>query len=292
MPKELWTIGRLLQWTEQYFHSKGVESSRLDGEVLLSHVLGVDRIYLYTHYDKPMTKEELDKFRPLVIERASGYSVAAVIGKKEFMGLMFNVSKDVLIPRPDTETIIEDLLSQISVDEAPYILDMCTGPGTILYSLLHYLPKATGLGLDISKEALQMAALNRDELHLVDRAKLWQSDMFTALLQDPTTYEEAFDVIVSNPPYIPSDDMKTLAPEVLNEPHVALDGGEDGLDFYRQLIEQAPRFLKTGGLLAFEIGIHQEEAIIELAKSNGAYGDVTMTKDLGGIVRALRWTKK
>lgn len=292
MPKELWTIGRLLQWTEQYFHSKGVESSRLDGEVLLSHVLGVDRIYLYTHYDKPMTKEELDKFRPLVVERANGYSVAAVTGKKEFMGLMFSVSKDVLIPRPDTETIIEDLLSQISTDEAPYILDVCTGPGTILYSLLHYLPKSTGLGLDISKEALQMAAINREQLQLTNRAKLWQSDMFSALENDLATYKETFHVIVSNPPYIPSKDMVDLAPEVLNEPHIALDGGEDGLHFYRQLISKAPQFLKSGGILAFEIGIGQEEAIADMAKDTGAYSDVTMTKDLGGIVRALRWTKK
>ncbi|MDY3973838.1 MAG: peptide chain release factor N(5)-glutamine methyltransferase [Veillonella caviae] len=292
MPKELWTIGRLLQWTEQYFHTKGVESSRLDGEVLLSHVLGVDRIYLYTHYDKPMTKEELDKFRPLVVERASGYSVAAVTGKKEFMGLMFSVSKDVLIPRPDTETIIEDLLSQISPEAAPYILDVCTGPGTILYSLLHYLPKATGLGLDISKEALQMAAINREQLQLTERAKLWQSDMLTALETDVNTYKEAFDVIVSNPPYIPSKDMADLAPEVLNEPHIALDGGENGLDFYRQLLAKAPQFLRSGGFLAFEIGIGQESEIIELAKATGAYGEVTMTKDLGGIVRALRWNKK
>ncbi|MBS4913767.1 MAG: peptide chain release factor N(5)-glutamine methyltransferase [Veillonella sp.] len=292
MPKELWTIGRLLQWTEQYFRNKGVESSRLDGEVLLSHILGVDRIYLYTHYDQPLTKEELDKFRPLVIERGDGFSVAAVIGKKEFMGLTFNVSKDVLIPRPDTETIVEDLLSVIPKDSAPYILDVCTGPGTILYSLLHYVPAATGLGLDISKDALQIAARNREDLKLMDRAKLWQSDMFTALHGDLPTYENAFDVIVSNPPYIPTADMEDLAIEVKNEPQIALDGGADGLDFYRILLQEAPRFLKSGGTLAFEIGINQAEDIAALAEETGAYGLVTMTKDLGGIVRALRWVKK
>ncbi|SUP39943.1 peptide chain release factor N(5)-glutamine methyltransferase [Veillonella criceti] len=290
MPKELWTIGRLLQWTEQYFLGKGVESSRLDGEVLLSHILGKDRIYLYTHYDEPLTKSELDAYRPLVIERGKGYSVAAIIGQKEFMGLSFTVTKDVLIPRPDTETLVEDILSFIPKEQGPYILDVCTGPGTILYSLLHYLPAATGLGLDISKDALAVAVTNREQLQLTERAKLCASDLFTALQKDPQ-YEKAFDIIVSNPPYIPSEEVKTLAPEVLHEPVLALDGGIDGLDFYRRLLTEAPRYLKAGGYLAVEIGYDQAEAVIELATRVGVYGDVVANKDIAGIVRELRWQK-
>lgn len=290
MPKELWTIGRLLQWTEQYFLGKGVESSRLDGEVLLSHILWKDRIYLYTHYDEPLTKSELDAYRPLVIERGKGYSVAAIIGQKEFMGLSFTVTKDVLIPRPDTETLVEDILSFIPKEQGPYILDVCTGPGTILYSLLHYLPAATGLGLDISKDALAVAVTNREQLQLTERAKLCASDLFTALQKDPQ-YEKAFDIIVSNPPYIPSEEVKTLAPEVLHEPVLALDGGIDGLDFYRRLLAEAPQYLKAGGYLAVEIGYDQAEAVTELATKVGVYGDVVANKDIAGIVRELRWQK-
>lgn len=290
MPKELWTIGRLLQWTEQYFLGKGVESSRLDGEVLLSHILGKDRIYLYTHYDKPLTKAELDAYRPLVIERGKGYSVAAIIGEKEFMGLTFSVTKDVLIPRPDTETLVEDILTIIPKAESSYILDVCTGPGTILYSLLHYLPEATGLGLDISKEALTVAVFNRERLQLEERAKLCMSDLFSALQQD-SQYEEAFDIIVSNPPYIPTEEVKTLAPEVLHEPILALDGGADGLDFYRRLVVEAPRYLKKGGYLAVEIGYDQAEKVIALANAVGCYSEVVANADIAGIVRELRWQK-
>lgn len=290
MPKELWTIGRLLQWTEQYFLGKGVESSRLDGEVLLSHILGKDRIYLYTHYDKPLTKAELDAYRPLVIERGKGYSVAAIIGEKEFMGLTFSVTKDVLIPRPDTETLVEDILTIIPKEESSYILDVCTGPGTILYSLLHYLPEATGLGLDISKEALTVAVSNRERLQLEERAKLCMSDLFSALQQD-SQYEEAFDIIVSNPPYIPTEEVKTLAPEVLHEPILALDGGADGLDFYRRLVVEAPRYLKKGGYLAVEIGYDQTEKVIALANAVGCYSEVVANADIAGIVRELRWQK-
>lgn len=288
MPKELWTIGRLLQWTEQYFLDKG--GSRLDGEVLLSHMLGKDRIYLYTHYDEPLNKEELDAYRPLVIERGKGYSVASIIGKKEFMGLPFIVNKDVLIPRPDTETLVEDILTVFPKDSAPYILDVCTGPGTILYSLLHYLPNATGMGLDISKEALAVAVKNREQLELVDRAKLCYSDLMSALATD-SVYENAFDLIVSNPPYIPSEEILTLEPEVRHEPVIALDGGADGLDFYRRILAEAPKYLKTGGYLAVEIGYDQAEAVTEIADKIGVYGEVSAQKDLGGIVRALRWQK-
>ena len=128
MHKEIWTIGRILQWTEQYFQSKEMDTPRLDGEVLLSHVLGKNRIYLYTNYDQPLEQEELDRFRPLVIERAKGYSVASLTGKKDFMGLTFAVNDKVLIPRPDTETLVEYVLGAYHQQDSIRILDMCTGP--------------------------------------------------------------------------------------------------------------------------------------------------------------------
>lgn len=290
MHKELWTIGRILQWTEQYFRNKGIEGGRLDGEVLLSHILGQPRIYLYTNYDKPLEQHELDAYRPLVMERVKGFSVAAIIGEKEFMGLPFHVTKDVLIPRPDTETLVEDILAVLPNDGEYRILDVCTGPGTILYSLLHYMPNATGMGLDISKDALQVAATNREKLEIGDRAKLCVSDLFSALAS-LGGYEESFDVITSNPPYIPTAELETLAVEVKNEPSLALDGGEDGLDFYRRLVTDSATYLKSGGYLAVEIGMGQEEDVCVLTKATGFYGEPVMQKDIAGIIRELRWQK-
>ena len=243
MHKEIWTIGRILQWTEQYFQSKEMDTPRLDGEVLLSHVLDKDRIYLYTHYDQPLIQEELDAFRPLVQERAKGHCVAAIIGEKDFMGLTFKVNDKVLIPRPDTETLIEHVLGTYQKDSNIRILDVCTGPGTILLSLLHYLPNAHGMGIEISTDALSLAKVNSERFNLNDRVQLLESDMFSAL----DGKNEQFDLIVSNPPYIRTGDAKLLSQDVLNEPHIALFGGEDGLDFYRILAKTCGTYLKSQG---------------------------------------------
>ena len=283
MYKEIWTIGRILQWTEQYFQSKGMDTPRLDGEVLLSHVLGKNRIYLYTNYDQPLEQEELDRFRPLVIERAKGHSVASLTGTKDFMGLTFAVNDKVLIPRPDTETLVEYVLSSYHQQDSIRILDMCTGPGTILLSLLHYLPRATGMGLDISRDALKIAAQNQEVFKLENRSEFHESDMFSYLEH----HNELFDVIVSNPPYIRLEDKKILSPDVLNEPHIALFGGEDGLDFYRQLAMECVTYLKPYGLVAFEVGYDQAEAVKALLEAVGSYVDISFAADLAGINRVV-----
>ena len=283
MYKEIWTIGRILQWTEQYFQSKGMDTPRLDGEVLLSHVLGKNRIYLYTNYDQPLEQEELDRFRPLVIERAKGHSVASLTGTKDFMGLTFAVNDKVLIPRPDTETLVEYVLSSYHQQDSIRILDMCTGPGTILLSLLHYLPTATGMGLDISRDALEIATKNQEAFKLENRSEFHESDMFSYLEH----HNELFDVIVSNPPYIRLEDKKILSPDVLNEPHIALFGGEDGLDFYRQLAKECVTYLKPYGLVAFEVGYDQAEDVKSLLESVGSYVDISFAADLAGINRVV-----
>ena len=283
MYKEIWTIGRILQWTEQYFQSKGMDTPRLDGEVLLSHVLGKNRIYLYTNYDQPLEQEELDRFRPLVIERAKGHSVASLTGTKDFMGLTFAVNDKVLIPRPDTETLVEYVLSTYHQQDAIRILDMCTGPGTILLSLLHYLPTATGMGLDISRDALEIATKNQEAFKLENRSEFHESDMFSYLEH----HNELFDVIVSNPPYIRLEDKKILSPDVLNEPHIALFGGEDGLDFYRQLAMECVTYLNPYGLVAFEVGYDQAEAVKSLLEAVGFYIDISFAADLAGINRVV-----
>ena len=327
MDNELWTISRMLQWTEQYFRSKGIESSRLDGEVLLSHSLGCDRMYLYVNFDRPLDKAELDAYRPLVVQRAKGYSVAAIIGHKEFMGLDFHVNEHVLIPRPDTETLIEDILALYDVDASPRILDLCTGPGTILLSLLHYLPQAKGVGVDISKTALAVAEQNRQSMELSDVSRFCESDIKQLLEQvqrgtstcvgigtgtdtsmgtgtaygmlldvcnflfgeQLTSLEGIFDVLVSNPPYITTAEMKALSREILHEPHIALHGGDTGLEFYVPIIREGWRFVKDGGYLAIEIGRGQEEAVSKLAKETGQYGEPVYQQDIAGIIREVRW---
>ena len=283
MHKEIWTIGRILQWTEQYFQSKEMDTPRLDGEVLLSHVLGKDRIYLYTHYDQPLIQEELDAFRPLVQERAKGHCVAAIIGEKDFMGLTFKVNDKVLIPRPDTETLIEYVLGAYSKNSNVRILDVCTGPGTILLSLLHYLPNACGVGLEISTDALSVAKENGERFNLNDRVQLLESDMFSALVGNA----EKFDLIVANPPYIRTGDAKLLSQDVLNEPHIALFGGEDGLEFYRILAKACGTYLKSQGRIAFEIGYDQAEAVKALLEETGQYSNIECIADLGGNDRVV-----
>ena len=283
MYKEIWTIGRILQWTEQYFQSKEMDTPRLDGEVLLSHVLGKDRIYLYTHYDQPLIQEELDAFRPLVQERAKGHCVAAIIGEKDFMGLTFKVNDKVLIPRPDTETLIEYVLGTYSKDSDVRILDVCTGPGTILLSLLHYLPNAYGVGLEISRDALSVAEENSERFNINDRVQLLESDMFSALASNA----EKFDLIVSNPPYIRTGDAKLLSQDVLNEPHIALFGGEDGLEFYRILAKACGTYLKSQGRIAFEIGFDQAESVKALLEETGQYSNIQCIADLGGNDRVV-----
>ena len=283
MHKEIWTIGRILQWTEQYFQSKEMDTPRLDGEVLLSHVLGKDRIYLYTHYDQPLIQEELDAFRPLVQERAKGHCVAAIIGEKDFMGLTFKVNDKVLIPRPDTETLIEHVLGTYQKDSKVRILDVCTGPGTILLSLLHYLPNACGVGLEISTDALTVAEENRERFNLNDRVQLLESDMFSAL----DGKAEKFDLIVSNPPYIRTEDAKLLSQDVLNEPHIALFGGEDGLQFYRILAKECRNYLNVNGRVAFEVGFDQAEEVGALLQETGQYSNIQFIADLGGHNRVV-----
>ncbi|WP_298711845.1 peptide chain release factor N(5)-glutamine methyltransferase [uncultured Veillonella sp.] len=283
MHKEIWTIGRILQWTEQYFQSKEMDTPRLDGEVLLSHVLGKDRIYLYTHYDQPLIQEELDAFRPLVQQRVKGYSVASITGKKDFMGLTFKVNDKVLIPRPDTETLIEHILGTYPEDSNMRILDVCTGPGTILLSLLHYLPNAVGVGLDISTDALPLARENRESFNLTERVQFNESDMFSALRGK----NEKFDLIVSNPPYIRTGDAKMLSLDVLNEPHIALFGGEDGLKFYRILAKECGSYLNTNGRVAFEVGFDQAEEVGALLQETGQYSTIQFIADLGGHNRVV-----
>ncbi len=283
----IWTIKKLIIWTTQYFKNHGLESPRLDTELLLAHVLHKSRIYLYTDFDEIVEPSELAQYREYIKKRVGGFSTAAIIGEKDFMGLTFRVNEHVLIPRPDTETWLEKVIQYHRSEPGLKVADLGTGSGAILLSFLYYCKEDTGVGVDISEEALAVAKENGKNLDLDDRVVWRQGDYLTALEEG-----EQFDGILSNPPYIPSGDIPGLQKEVQHEPALALDGGEDGLDFYRKLAESADSHLKEGGFLAMEFGIHQAEPVLTLFKETGKYDSFEIIKDYGGIERALYCRKK
>ncbi len=281
---EQWTIGRILSWTKQYFTDKGVASPRLDAEVLLSHILQTDRIYLYVHFDQPLHQEELLKFRQAVKERALRRPVAYITGSKDFMGLSFQVSPAVLIPRPDTEILVESAQKCLADCPQPRLADIGTGSGAIIISLLHLLPDASGVAVDISAAALAVAKQNAACHQVTERLEFYQGNMTQPLTG-------TFDAILSNPPYIPDEVVATLELEVQQEPVGALKGGRDGLDFYRQLLTNSAVYLKPDGFLALEIGQGQADAIARLATTS-PFTIQSISKDYGGIERVVILRKK
>lgn len=278
---EQWTISSILQWTRQYFGSKGIENPRLDAEVLLSHILGKSRLYLYTNFDQPMTQGELASFREAVKRRAMRIPVAYIIGSKEFMGLDFAVSPAVLIPRPDTEILVEAALARLSDKPEPAIADLGTGSGAIIISMLAKLVDGSGVAVDISAAALAVAQKNAVRHGVDSRLEFRQGDLF-----GPLTGKK-FDAILSNPPYIPEADITGLSAEVQQEPYQALAGGKDGLDFYRRIVTHAAGYLKPEGFLAVEVGINQAGLVGALADAASGLVQEAIIKDYAGIERVV-----
>lgn len=283
----IWTIKKLLLWTTHYFQEHHLDSPRLDAELLLAHVLHKQRIYLYTDFDLIVEPSELSLYREYIKKRVSGVSTAAIIGEKEFMGLTFKVNEDVLIPRPDTETWLEKIIQYHRNEQGLYVADLGTGSGAILLSFLYYCREDTGVGVDISEKALALAEENGKNLKMDDRVTWRRGDYLTALEEG-----ELFDGILTNPPYIPTGDIRGLAEEVRHEPMNALDGGADGLTFYRKLAEGAAEHLKDGGFLAAEFGIHQAADVVNLLKETGKFDSFEVITDYGGIERAVYCRKK
>lgn len=279
--KATWTISGILTWTKQYFSEKGVDNPRLDAEVLLSHILGKDRLYLYVNFDQPLQPTELTAFRDAVKRRAERQPVAYIIGSKEFMGLDFKVSPAVLIPRPDTEILVETAISRLEKIDKPRVLDIGTGSGAIIISVIAKLTTAQGTAVDISSDALAVAVANARHNGVAERLQFYQGDLFGPIAG------QKFDAILSNPPYIPNSDIAGLEPEVQREPKLALAGGKDGLDYYRRLIDQGPAYLNSGGFMAFEVGIGQAAAIADLAKKNHSLQVSDIIKDYAGIDRVV-----
>ena len=284
--KDVWCIETILNWTKQYFAEKGVESPRLDAEVLLSHVLKTDRLYLYVHFDQPLEGKELATFREAVKKRVTRLPVAYIIGSKEFMGLDFQVTPAVLIPRPDTEILVETALKRLSAVAQPKILDIGTGSGAICISMLVNLPSAQAVTVDISPDALDVARSNAEIHQVMERLSFCQGDLFAPVKG------QSFTAILSNPPYIPEADIVGLTPEVRKEPNLALAGGKDGLDFYRRIISEATDYLDKDGFIAMEVGIDQARIVAAMAEETGWFTVSDIVKDYGGIERVVVLTLK
>lgn len=281
---QIWTIGRILKWTEQYFAQKGVESPRLDAEVLLSHLLDKQRIYLYVHFDEPLQAEELAAYREMVKQRVNHVPVAYILGEKEFMGLTFKVTPDTLVPRPDTEILVQAAVERLKgmTGDSVRFADIGTGTGAICLSVLNFTQQTEADTVDISPAARAVAEENADSLGLADRITFHTGDLLAPIKANK------YAAILSNPPYIPEVDIAGLAPEVrCKEPMTALSGGEDGLDFYRRLCDEAPVLLADGGFMAFEVGIHQAQAVAALAAANPLIERTEIIKDYAGIDRVV-----
>lgn len=274
MSGETWTLRKLLTWTTQHFEKKGVDAPRLTTEMLLAHVLKTTRVRLYVDLDRPMEKAELATFRALIERRVAGEPTQYLTGVREFYNRPFKVDARVLIPRPETELLVEAALHKLPKDGPGAALDVCTGSGCIAISLAAERPQATVLATDLSPDACALARENAQALGVADRVTVLQGNLFAPLPPDAR-----FAVVVSNPPYIASGEIPDLSAEVRREPHMALDGGPDGLVLIRKVLEGARRVLEPGGLLAMEIGETQGAAVLGLLQAAG-YEDARVEKDL------------
>lgn len=287
-----WTIIKLIRWATSYFQSREIDSPRATGEILLAHALRLNRIDLYLKYDQPLVAHELQKFKKLVKRRVAREPVAYIVGFKEFWSLEFEVNTHVLIPRPETECLVEAVLHQLTHTDFPpprRILDLGTGCGAIVLTLASQQPEHNYFALDRSREAIELACRNAVRHRLHRKINFFVGDWMSSLnLAGP-----GFDFIVSNPPYIPRDAICRLQPEIFRyEPVAALNGDVDGLGCYRNIIARAYRHLKSGGLLFLEIGHDQKEDIRQIAADSGQYVDFTCTKDYSGNDRVVSLRRK
>lgn len=266
MSQETWTVRRMLAWSRDWLEKKGVDSPRLDGELLLAHALKVRRLDLFIDPDRPLIAQELADFKALIKRRAEREPTAYILGTKSFWTLDLVVRRGVLIPRPDTESLVEAVLARIEDREAPLsIWDAGVGSGAILLSLLSELKNASGVGSDLSEEAVACSRENAEALDLAGRVEILLGDLAAPLAEGAL-----FDVVVSNPPYVGENERETLEPDVREwEPTGALFAGPGGLDLYPRLLGEAFARLKPGGLCAVEIGVTQGEAVADLMAAAG-----------------------
>lgn len=275
--EETWTVGRVLAWVTKDFAGRGLDSPRLEAELLLAHVLGCNRIQLIVDRDRPLAPHELAAYRAMVGRRRNHEPVAYLRGEREFYGHDFRVDARVLIPRPDTETLVEVALDRTQA-RSMYgrMADLCTGSGNVAISFARERPTWRVIGSDISPDAVAVASDNAVRMGVAWNLSFVVGDLFA-----PVGPSGPYDLVTANPPYIPSTELETLAADIRHhEPRLALDGGADGLDIIRRLVAQAPTHLLAGGVLALEIAADQGEAVRALMEDAG-WNDVEVKRDLG-----------
>lgn len=318
-PQTAWTILELLRWTTDYFRTKGVSEPRASAEVLLAHTLGASRLDLYLRYDQPLNSEELARFKALVVRRRNGEPVAYLTGHREFWSLDFQVTPAVLIPRPETETLVaaaveaakdnvgaglkpaptrepEQSLEEMEREQIPPHLEVHpknesfrgleigVGSGAVIVALAKELPEMHWIGVDISAAALELAQDNARRHGVLKRVHLLKCDLLSAFKPQPS-----FDVLVANLPYVPQPEWEQLPRDIKDfEPRQALLAGKDGLDLIRPLVQQAHQYIKAGGWVLLEVGDRQAEKVEGLMQQSGAYDRVESIKDFSGIERVVR----
>ena len=283
------TYKELLEEGYQILNSAGIEEARLDAWLLLEFAADIKRAWYYAHMDETAETAVAEQYRQLCEKRAQHIPLQHLTGQAYFMGYEFYVDDRVLVPRQDTETLVEEAISHLRELPAPKILDMCTGSGCILLSLLMELPQASGTGADVSTDALEVAKENTRRLGLEKRAELIQSDLYSADYFEKNSRKKCmeYDMLISNPPYIRTADIDGLMDEVrLHDPRLALDGKADGLYFYEKITEQAGKYLKPGGWLIYEIGCDQGKDVAEIMKKKG-FIQIEVKKDLAGLDRIV-----
>jgi len=284
--RERWTIGRVLKWTQEHFAGRGVRTPRLDAELIVAHALDMDRVGLYVQSDQPLVPDERERIKALIRRRLDGEPVAYITGVKEFWGMALRITPDVLVPRPETEEIVEEAckLYQSRATERLRFVDLGTGSGCLATALCAEFPMAEGVAVDISEAALDVARGNLDTLGFANRVEMRKGDMLDALHAD----DKEFDLIVGNPPYVTTGEIEMLAPEVKSETRVALDGGTDGLDLVCKIVENAHRRLLPGGWLLLEIGSGQDDDVSDIKPGVGLSFS-GFRRDLAGIPRVAKW---
>lgn len=274
----MWTVLGVLNWTEQRFRERGLGTPRLDAQLLLAKVLQRDRVYLYTHFDQPLLPDELAAYRGLIQRRLGGEPVAYLVGKKEFRSLELAVDARVLVPRPDTETLVDVALALLR--QGGRAVDVGTGSGAIALALKKERPDVEVLAVDRSSDAAAVARANAEKLGLA--VEVLEGDLLA-----PVAARAPLSLVVSNPPYIPTAEIDALAAEVKKEPRAALDGGPDGLAVIRRLVADAPPLLEPGGAVALEVGAGQAPAVAALFAADGRYHPAETTRDLAAIERVV-----
>ena len=276
---QTWTIQKLLNWVTEYLTSKGIDSPRLSAELLLSHVVGLKRIELYTQFDKPVAKQQLDRLHDLVKRAGQNEPIAYLVGRTEFYSLGLNITPDCMIPRPETELLVERAIEFLRTRPGTqFVCDLCTGSGCIAVAIGRNYPDARIIAADICDAALAVAAGNIEKHQLGDRITLLCGDLFDPIM--PQLDVNEFDLIVCNPPYVSTAEYEKLDKNVKDyEPKVALFAGDDGLDIYHRVIEKAEEFLKPDAALMLEIGYAQGGSVKELLEQTGAFAEIKIEKD-------------